>query len=487
MRAARGAVTLSLCYWLAAACSAPAQRDYEEPLIETPAAFVADSEARVEGDAPEAWWTEFGDERLDRLVEGVLANNHDLAAAAARVDQAAAEARMAGAAQMPAVGVGAGFNRTRQNFIGLPIPGGGSVLSTTSQGYGLSLDLSWELDLWGKLDAAARAAGAEFSASEAELRGVGLSLAAQATKTWLAFAAARLQLEVAEQRVASFSQTSRILRQRYADGRVDPLDYRLSESQLASAKASRDASLEVLERVTRQLETLLGEYPAGLLDGPSELPELPDRVPVGLPSELLQRRPDLLAAIERLRAADLRLYQARKELWPSLSLTASGGRRSAELEDLASSSFDVWSLAGNLTQPIFQGGRLRAGVDLADARVRESLERYSQLALTAFSEVEVALAVADHLDARVADLAEAARHAAAGEDLAESRYRAGRHDILAVLTARRQAFDTETAWIAARRERLEARVDLYLALGGGFETEPQQIEAEAPAARPAND
>ena len=452
-----------------AACSAPEQRDYAEPPIEPPARFVADESEEQAGPVPLAWWTEFGDERLALLVEGVLENNHDLAAAAARVDQAAAQARIAGAALSPMVGAGGGFNRVRQNFIGLPIPGGGSVLSTTSQNLGLSLDLSWELDLWGKLDAGARASAAELSATEAELRGARLSLAAQATKAWFAHAAVSLQLEVAEQRVESFTQTSRILRQRYADGRVDPLDYRLSESQLASAKAARDASLEALERVTRQLETLLGDYPGGLLEGPSELPALPSEVPVGLPSELLQRRPDLQAALERLRAADLRLYQARRDLWPSLSLTASGGRRSSELDDLARSSFDVWSLAGNLTQPIFQGGRLRAGVDLADARVRESLERYAQSTLLAFQEVEVALAVADHLDARVADLGEAARQASAGEQLAESRYRAGRHDILAVLTARRQSFDAETAWISARRERLDARVDLYLALGGGFE------------------
>jgi NodT family efflux transporter outer membrane factor (OMF) lipoprotein len=470
-----------------AACSAPEQRTYEESPIEAPATFEALEGEPLAGPPPAAWWTEFGDERLDRLIDGVLANNHDLAAAAARVDQAAAQARMAGAALSPAIGAGAGFNRTRQNFIGLPIPGGGSVLSTTSQSFGLSLDLSWELDLWGKLDAGARASTAEFAASEAELRGAGLSLAAQTTKLWFAYAATKLQLEVADQRVASFSQTSRILRQRYADGRVDPLDYRLSESQLASAKAVREANLEALERLARQLETLLGEYPSGVFEGPAALPELPGGVPVGLPSELLQRRPDLIAAVERLRAADLRLYQARRELWPSLSLTASGGRRSGELEDLSSGSFDVWSLAGNVTQPIFQGGRLRAGVDLADARVRESLESYAQRTLLAFGEVEVALAVADHLDARVADLGEAARQASAGEDLAESRYRAGRHDILAVLTARRQAFDTETAWISARRERLEARVDLYLALGGGFEPEPMNTGADTPATTEAND
>ncbi len=455
---------------IAVACRAPDQRSAEESVIEAPPEFLGANDST----APlGAWWTEFGDAQLDKLVARVLEENHDLAAAAARVDQAAAQARIAGAALYPSAGLSGNAGRLRQNFVGFPIPGTppGSVLSTTATNLSLSLDLSWELDLWGKIDAAAKAAGADYRASAADLRGVRLSLAGQATKAWFAVAAARLQLGVAERRVASFSQTSNLLRERYAQGRVDPLDLRLSESQLAAAMAAREAQLEALERITRQLEILLGDYPAGLLEGPAELPALPGEVPVGLPSELLQRRPDLAAAIERLRAADLRLFEAKKQLWPSISLTTGGGRRSSEFGDLTKGAFNIWSLAGNLTQPIFQGGRLRAGVDLSQARVRESLESYSSATLQAFSEVEIALAVASHLDQRVANLAESSRHALAGESLAESRYLAGRNDILAVLTARRQSFDAETAWINARRERLEARVDLYLALGGGFEDE----------------
>lgn len=465
---------------LGAACSAPEARDYDEPAVDSPEQFLASDPEASSAPPLGTWWREFADPGLSQVVERALLENKDLEAAAARVQQAAAEARIAGAALLPAVGASGSATRQRQNFVGLPVPGGGSVLSSTSTAYGLSLDLSWELDLWGKVDAAARAAEANLRASDADLRGVRLSLAGQTAKAWFACAATRLQLDVAERRIASFSQTSRILSARYADGRVDPLDYRLSESQLASARAARDAQLEALERVTRQLEVLLGDYPAGALEGPAELPALPGAVPLGLPSELLLRRPDLAAAVERLRAADLRLYEARKSLWPSISLTASGGRRSNELGDLTRGAFNVWSLAGNLTQPLFQGGRLRAGVDLAGARVRESLATYEQATLRALSEVETALAAAQHLDARVMDLAESTRHAVAGEDLAESRYLSGRYDILSVLTARRQSFDAETAWIDARRARLEARVDLYLALGGGFVDEQAEEDSDTP-------
>ena len=463
---------------LLAACRAPEARSYEEPAVPAPERFLAADEEASQEPPLAAWWREFEDEALTGVVERVLDENFDLAAAAARVGQAGAEARIAGAALLPTVAATGSGQRQRQNFVGLPIPGSSGVLSTTATTYGLSLDVSWELDLWGKLDAAARAAEANVRASGADLRGVRLSLAGQTTKAWFAYAATRLQLDVAERRIASFSQTSRILSQRYADGRVDPLDYRLSESQLASARAVRDAQLEALERVTRQLEVLLGDYPAGLLEGPADLPALPGDVPLGLPSELLLRRPDLAAAVERMRAADLRLYEARKQLWPSLSLTTSGGRRSEELDDLTKGAFNVWSLAGNIAQPVFQGGRLRAGIDLAEARVQESVASYGQATLQAFSEVETALAAAEHLDNRVEDLAESTRHAVAGEELAESRYLSGRYDILAVLTARRQSFDAENALIDARRERLEARVDLYLSLGGGFDDEVEPAEED---------
>ena len=475
-RSGLGYATLLVFATSLAACHAPEQRDCEEPPTELPEAWQADAESTLPTPPLGAWWTEFADPRLAEVIDEVLDRNHDLEAAAARLAQAEAQARIAGAALYPTVGVGANGARQRQNFVGLPIGGGSEVLSTTSNTFGVSIDLSWELDLWGKLDAREKAAVADVRASRADLRGAHLSLAAQTTKLWFALADSRLQLELASNRVESFEQTTRIMRDRFRDGRIAALDLRLAESQLSSARAVRQFSLEQLERLERQLEILMADYPAGALEGPAELPELPGAVPVGLPSELLTRRPDLVASVERLRAADYRLFEARKELWPSFSLTASGGRRSAEIDDLLKADFDVWSLAGNLVQPIFQGGRLEAGIDLSDARVKESLATFAQTALRAFAEVEIALAVRTSLEARRRELADAARHAAAAESLAEARYLEGRHDILSVLTARRQSFDAESALITARREGLDARVDLYLALGGGFEDEREEAE-----------
>lgn len=451
------------------ACSAPEQRDYQdETPIEIPEAFTS-ADASAPLPSLERWWEDFGDPNLSQAVERVLDNNFDLAAAAARVRAAEAQARIAGADLQPGVGVGFNAGRQRQNFVGLPIPGGGSeVLSSTSSNFGLSLDVSWELDLWGKLDARAQAGAAELGVSTANYHGARLSLAGQAIKTWLALSEVRQQLEIAAARVESVAGSTETLRERFGNGRLQALDLRLSEVQLATARAAYSNYEQSLERVTRELEILLGEYPTGAMTGAAELPALPPASAAGLPSELLQRRPDLVAARETLRASDYRLYAARKELWPSLSLGVGAGRNSSELEDLLDNDFSVWSLLGNLTQPIFQGGRIDANIDLSEASVQANLAEYGQAILRAFLEVETVLATEQSLERKEQFYSVAAEHATSAQALAEERYFAGRGDILTMLSARTSAFDNQSAWLSARRERLEQRVDLYLAVGGGM-------------------
>lgn len=440
--------------------------------LEVPARYAA------QGDVPappepelERWWGRFGDPGLEATVDRVLEGNLDLQAGAARLDAARAQARIAGAALWPTVGARGDGGRQRQNFVGLPIPGGGDVLSTNFSSYGVSLDVSWELDLWGRLDARARAAGAGYRASEEEWRQARLSLTGQAAKSWLALAEARRQRDVARELATSFEQSTEVLRGRFERGRTGPLDLRLAEAQLAGARAQAAAWEEALVRVQRSLELLAGEpadggtLPGGL-ELPSDLPDLPEAVPAGLPASLLARRPDLVAAEERLRGRSLELYAARKDLYPSLSLSASAGRRTADPADLTSADFDVWAWAANLAVPLFQGGRLRAAIDLADAEVRAALLDWGQALLVAMAEVETTLAVESSLARRVAELTVAADAAASARGLAEERYLAGRSDILAVITARQQALDSQRALLTARREHLELRVDLVLALGG---------------------
>ena len=217
---------------------------------------------------------------------------------------------------------------------------------------------------------------------------------------------------------------------------------------------------------------LLGLYPGRDLEFPRELIVTPAGVPAGLPADLVARRPDLVAAERRLTASQEQLKVARASLYPRLSLTASGGTSTAELSDLVKGDFSVWSLAGNLLAPLFSGGRLRAGVDLADAGVDVEVAGYVGTALRAYSEVETTLAAEDYLAERATNLSEATIQSRAAERLALDRYRNGLEGYITVLESQRRTFDAESAWITGRRERLDNRVDLYLALGGGFDPTP---------------
>jgi outer membrane protein TolC len=230
-------------------------------------------------------------------------------------------------------------------------------------------------------------------------------------------------------------------------------------------------------------------YPGRELLVPTELPDTPPPIPAGLPADLIARRPDLAAAERRLAASDERYKAARRDRYPRISLTASAGTSSDSLTNLVNGNFSIWSLAFNVLQPIFQGGRLRAAVNLSEAQADEVLINYTGAALRAYSEVETALAAEEYLAEREADLATAAEQSRAAESLSEQRYGAGIEGFITVLESQRRALQADGEWITARRQRLENRVDLYLALGGGFErveplprdiktTSPEETETE---------
>lgn len=416
------------------------------------------------------WWSGFEDPFLPRIVELALSGNRDLAIAAARLQQAQAQARIAGADLEPTLGLGVEGSRQKQNFIGFPF-GGGTVPSSTFSGFGASLQSSWEIDLWGRLRAGAQAALADAQAGAAELHAARQSIAAQTAKIWFAILEARQQLDLARESVESFRQSVTQVERRYLSGTRPPLDLRLARSNLAAAQALESRRARQLDGTTRQLDLLLGNYPDGAaatMNDARTLPQAPPPIPVGLPAELVGRRPDLIAAERRLAAADARYRQARRALYPSLSLTAGGGSSSDSLGDLLDGDFGVWSLAANLSQPLFQGGRLRAGVRLAEASEDEAAASYVGQALQAYTEVETALAAESLLADEVRRLGESAHELKAARDLAEQRYHRGVGQYLVVLESQSRALTAEAEWLTLRRIQLDNRIDLHLALGGGF-------------------
>ncbi|TDI34267.1 MAG: efflux transporter outer membrane subunit [Acidobacteria bacterium] len=464
-------LTLTMALLTGLACVKLPPQDLVEINLDRPERWQQEDVPSAADPPEDAWWMTFNDARLAEIIEHTLEANHDLQAAVARVAQAVAAARIVSADLKPTVGVGLAGGRQRQNFVGFPVPGGGSVLSTTSTRYGVSLDVFWEADLWGRLQAGTRAALADVHAITDDVEFARQSLAAQAAKAWFSAVEAREQVELSAGTVASRRESRDQVNARYRLGLRPPLELRLAESTLADAQALEALRRSQLNGSVRQLEILMGLYPSGTFlaaDDHATLPPPPPSIPAGLPADLLQRRPDLRAAASRVQAADQRTLSAKRALYPRLTLTASGGTVTQQLQDLVQGDFRVWSLLGGLTQPLFQGGRLRAGVRLADAVGDESLELYASSVLRAFAEVETALADENWLRDQESALAFSSDQLAAAQRLALQRYSNGVGDFLTVLESQRREFLARSALLAVRRQRLANRVNLFLALGGGF-------------------
>lgn len=417
----------------------------------------------------EQWWQSFGSESLSAVILEALHSNPSLKESATRIAAAAAEARIAGADLLPTVGANGSYLRNKSIFVGLPVPGGGGVLESLSTSYGVSLDVSWEADLWGRIAAQGSAAENQLLATEAEYRAALQSLAAQTAKAWFAWQAASLRVGTADRSVQSFSNARDMIARRVDTARATAFDLRFADASVATARSQLTARREIEAITLRQLELLLGRHPSGELTGTEDLPAAPPAPPAGLPGQLVSRRPDLIAAEARLLAADDNLYASRANLYPRLTLSGSAGRISDDASDLIDPDFSVWSLAAGIAQPIFQGGRLRAAVDLADARVQSALASFETALLGAVGEVELALVAEAYLEQLQTDQDLARDLAQEANTLAAERYSAGRLDVLELLESERRAITNENASIDVRLRRLETRVDLHLALGGGFD------------------
>jgi outer membrane protein, multidrug efflux system len=414
------------------------------------------------------WWRALEDPRVDVVVEEALRQNHTLGLAIANVEAAHANATIAGAGRWPQINGTLRSSRSKQIFVGLPFPGAGPA-SSLSNVYTPSLDASWELDLWNRLGQQAQAAVAQWQASEAELRAARLSIAAQSVRAWASLIESRSLRELSARSVDTYRETARISRSRYDRGLTNAVDVHLASTQLESAAALLEERDLLLQQNRRQLELLLGRYPRGAFEEQGELPVLAAAPPAGLPADLLRRRPDLVAAERRLAASGALTRAAQRELLPRITLTGSTGTTSDQLSDLLDGKFSIWSLAGGLVQPLFQGGRLRAQVAVQRASQRASLEQYATAVLAAFAEVENSLDAESRLVRREIHLRAAFVSAERAATLSEDRYRRGIGDLLQVLEAQRRALDSESLLVSIEAQRLRQRVDLHVALGGDFD------------------
>jgi len=423
------------------------------PHVEVPGAWKM---ARGEpAGAPAAGWlATFGEPQLDALVREADRYNADLQVAAARVEQAAGYAKLAGATIYPAVN--------------LLARGGGKLGGDQSGLSGVGLFASWELDIWGRVRAE-RAAGAEqYEAAVSDAVYARQSIAATTAKSFMLAVEARLQLGIAADIVRASEQAIGLARDRLRVGAGDEYDVALAEANLETARdAARQLALGY-EQARRALETLVGRYPAAELDVPAALPRVPGPVPVGLPSELLERRPDVIAAERRIAAAFHRVAEAKAARLPKFALTAGVTSISSELFVLQNHANPVLSLGANLAAPIFNGYALEAQVDIRNAEQQLAIAEYGRVGLRALTEVETALSSGFTADEREAILARSVASNARTLELAQVRYRVGSGDLRAVLQQNVALYGARTALLHVQTERLVQRVNLHLALGGSF-------------------
>ncbi len=328
--------------------------------------------------------------------------------------------------------------------------------------------MQWELDIWGKLGAAASASEETFRATEADLESARQSLVAQTAKAWFLATETNLHKQMAAEAVAIYLDTLEIVQTRVEVGAGQPQDVYLAKADLAAAEERQRQALGAFEQSVRSIEVILGRYPAAELEVPSSFVPNPPGIPVGVPAELLERRPDLIAAERRVAAAFQRIAAAKAAKLPSVSLTASGGSSSSELIDLVGASSNFFSLGANFVVPLDIGGGLEAQVEIETAQQQAALASYGSIALRAFSEVESALANESLLQDRETFLAAAVENNKSALDIANTQYEVGQIDFLSVLQLQARTLNSRISLIRIKNARLAQRVDLHLALGGSF-------------------
>jgi multidrug efflux system outer membrane protein len=436
--------------------------DYKRPDLELPKDYgVAQSPAP----APQKWWTVFGDPVLDRFVEEALAANHDLKAAAARIEQARGRYSIERAGLWPDAGVDARVSRDRASGLGAAnIPP--EFLETRT--HRVVLRASWELDFWGKYRRATEAARAELVASEAGREAVRASLIGDVVRGYFALHALDRRLDAVERTLQGREKTLELQKVRLDAGSVSELEYRQVESDLRAAQALVPTIRQLRVRQEGALALLLGRSPREVYDARIDrgMPASPVvEVPAGLPSDLLLRRPDVREAEELLHAANARIGVARAAYFPSITLTGFFGGESQALADLFTAPARTWSVAGGLLQPLFAGGQIRGGVQVAEGRQKELEEMYRKAVANAFREVRDAISAQVNL--REAAGAQRGRESSLDRtlELARLRYDNGAVSLFEVLETERQLLLARLDAIDAERERRDAIVDLYLALG----------------------
>jgi len=411
----------------------------------------------------QGWAFQVGGVELNALVDRALSDNPSLLAMSERLIAQGEQATILGSKILPSAQAEVTGSRSKRNLVGL-IPE--SSTSFTSNSFTSGLNIRWELDLWGKLADARDSAETSFRAGEMELQSARISLAGQVAKAWYEVIEGTQQLMLAQKSAESFAQNQNFVEERFRKGLANALDQKLAQTGTAHAQAKTLALQGQLDASKRSLNILLGQYPSVSLDQNLSVGSnlLPLEVSQSSPSSLLANRPDLLAAEQKAQASGLDLSVARKNFFPSLSVSGGPGSRSDEFENLLDDNFRTWGINGSLSQPLFNGGRLRAAHRQAKALQAAAWADYRSHALNAFVEVENVLAAEIRLAEQETLIELAAQSAEDASKLSWERYQRGVEAIFNALENQRRAFDARSQVYLIRKQRVHNRIDLHLSL-----------------------
>lgn len=423
----------------------------------------------------ERWWSRFDDPLLGSLVERAIAANPDLRLAEARVREARALRAVAASALWPAVEVSGSYSRVRNSENALPQPGLAGALPGLELEHDLfrtGFDAAWEIDIFGRARRGVEAAEAQAEAAVEDRRAVVVTLLGEVAANYVEHRALQRRLEVTRANLEAQRETLELTRVRFEAGLAAGLDVSRAEAQVSATAAQIPALETAIKQTAHRLERLLGLHPGALaaeLSSPAPIPRLPAEVMVGIPSELLRRRPDIRGAERRLAAATAQVGVAVAELFPRFSLTGAGGLQSFSAGDLLAAGSRFWSIGPTVRWPVFSAGRIRANIEVQNARQEAALRQYEKTILGALEEVENALVALANEQARRESLLASVAASRSALESARELYLSGLADFLTVLDAQRALLAAENELIASEGALASDLVSLYKALGGGWE------------------
>jgi len=426
-----------------------------EQIADQPDTWTA-AAARV-GEVEAGWVDAFNDPNLSALVREAQSNNRDLRAAALNVERSRLLAQQSGAALSPQVNATLGSS-AQGNFDG-----------QNADSLNVGLQASWELDVWGRIRSGQQAAIESAEAADADYRFTQYSIAAGVARAYFGAINAQQQADIAQDIVTALTETERIVEVQFDNGVATAQDVALAKANLATSSDTLESAIASKDSAVRALEVLLGRYPATELFVGSTLPEKPADPPAGLPSELLERRPDLIAAERRIAASIDSVDQAKAARLPSISLTGGINGASPELSNVLNPANLAWQAASSLLVPVIDGGARQTQVEISTVDQQAAVEAYASAALNAFSEVEQALADGVTIDRRRAFLEQASVSSDEALRLARLQYNEGEIDLLSVLQLEQSAFAARSNLLTLQRLELDQYIDLNLALGGDWQ------------------